>query len=358
MAEMKWYEEGKPVFVMVAINFFLAIVNILLKKVLDEGMNNLVIITYRQCLATSFLAPIAYFWERKSRPKLTSRILCHIFLGAIVGPTLTQYFFLLGIQYTSATFSCAFINVVPVLTFLMALPFGLETVNLKSKAGRAKLLGTVVCVGGAMMLTLYKGLPLTNRPSSQASTQMTNQASSRFSPQKRAERWTIGTIALVAGSIFWSSWFLIQARISKQYPCQYSSTAIMSFFSAIQSAVLSLVIERDISLWVLRGKAAILTVLYARIGICSCDYWTLYSLVGKKQGGPELHDQAPSSGRGGSSSGGTSLSNLVWLLIAHDVKLLESSQKLLGCISFEVQGAENKVLDVKQAKFSLKFFRL
>ncbi|XP_010241528.1 PREDICTED: WAT1-related protein At3g30340-like isoform X3 [Nelumbo nucifera] len=265
MAEMKWYEEGKPVFVMVAINFFLAIVNILLKKVLDEGMNNLVIITYRQCLATSFLAPIAYFWERKSRPKLTSRILCHIFLGAIVGPTLTQYFFLLGIQYTSATFSCAFINVVPVLTFLMALPFGLETVNLKSKAGRAKLLGTVVCVGGAMMLTLYKGLPLTNRPSSQASTQMTNQASSRFSPQKRAERWTIGTIALVAGSIFWSSWFLIQARISKQYPCQYSSTAIMSFFSAIQSAVLSLVIERDISLWVLRGKAAILTVLYAGI---------------------------------------------------------------------------------------------
>ncbi|XP_010271226.1 PREDICTED: WAT1-related protein At3g30340-like [Nelumbo nucifera] len=58
---------------------------------------------------------------------------------------------------------------------------------------------------------------------------------------------------------------LLSPRISKQYPCQYSSTTIMSFFRAIQSAVLSLVIERDISLWVLRGKAAILTVLYAGI---------------------------------------------------------------------------------------------
>lgn len=38
--------------------------------------------------------------------------------------SVTQYLFLVGIEYTSATFSCAFLNMVPVITFLMALPFG------------------------------------------------------------------------------------------------------------------------------------------------------------------------------------------------------------------------------------------
>lgn len=38
--------------------------------------------------------------------------------------TLTQYLFLLGLKFTSATFTCAFINMVPVNTFIMALPFG------------------------------------------------------------------------------------------------------------------------------------------------------------------------------------------------------------------------------------------
>lgn len=37
--------------------------------------------------------------------------------------TLAQYFFLLGFEYTTAAFSCAFINIVPVSTFLLALPF-------------------------------------------------------------------------------------------------------------------------------------------------------------------------------------------------------------------------------------------
>lgn len=56
--------EWKPVFAMVAVDVAFAIVNILLKKVLDEGMNHLVLVTYRQAIATVFIAPIAHFSER------------------------------------------------------------------------------------------------------------------------------------------------------------------------------------------------------------------------------------------------------------------------------------------------------
>ncbi|KAF3434069.1 hypothetical protein FNV43_RR25172 [Rhamnella rubrinervis] len=265
---MKSCDEWKPFTAVIAIDFVFAIVNLLLKKVLDEGMDHLVLVTFRLSIATIFLAPIGYFWERNSRPKLTLRILCYLFLSAIVGSSLTQYFFLLGIQYTSATFASAFVNVVPMITFIMALPFGLETVNLKCNSGNAKVIGTLVSIAGAATLTLYKGVPLFH--SSRTTTQAMVHAV-KLRSTKRAERWTIGSIALVVGSLLWSSWFLLQSNIGKRFPCQYSSTAIMSFFGAIQSAILSFCTGRNLSVWILKGNIQIISVLFAGMvgsGLC------------------------------------------------------------------------------------------
>lgn len=61
---MKSYEEWRPFIVMLAINFAFAGVNILLKKVLDEGINHLVLVTYRLSISAMFLAPIGYYMER------------------------------------------------------------------------------------------------------------------------------------------------------------------------------------------------------------------------------------------------------------------------------------------------------
>ncbi|KAL5096924.1 hypothetical protein RYX36_001251 [Vicia faba] len=260
---MKSCEEWKPFMIMIAIDVSFAIVNILLKKVLEEGMNHLVFITYRLSIATVFVGSIGYFKERNSRPQVTFRILCYLFFSGIVGASVTQYFFLLGIQYTSATFACAFLNMVPVVTFLLALPFGLETVSIKCNSGRAKILGTLVCIVGALMLTLFKGKGLFNFSHSQSSVKL---ASTRT-----PEKWTIGVIALILGTLFWSSWYILQSKISKRYPCQYSSTAIMSFFGAIQSAVICLFIDHDLSIWALSGKIQIIAILYAGIvgsGLC------------------------------------------------------------------------------------------
>ncbi|KAA8516235.1 hypothetical protein F0562_019414 [Nyssa sinensis] len=136
---------------------------------------------------------------------------------------------------------------------------------MKSKHGKAKVLGTLVSVGGALLLTLYKGMPLMNASSS-----------SSIMVEKRkhvtlTEKWAVGSIFLTAGSLMWSSWFLIQARISKSYPCQYSSTAIMSFFSAIQSTILRLIIDRNSSSWIVKGKLEISSIIYSGMvgsGLC------------------------------------------------------------------------------------------
>ncbi|OMO82340.1 Drug/metabolite transporter [Corchorus olitorius] len=245
---MKCCKQWKPVAAMLAVNFALAIANVLLKKILDEGVSHIIILLYRQSISAVFLAPIAYFLERA---------------------TLTQYFFLLGLEYTSATFSCAFINMVPAITFMLALPFGLEKLDIRNKAGRAKVLGTLICLGGAMILTLYKGKTLV-KSNSQTTAHLMNYADVIVSSKKK-EKWAIGSIFLAAGCIFWSSWFLLQANIGKTYPCQYSSTAFLSFFSAIQTAILGLITERDFSKWVLKGKLELITVTYAgMVGSSMC----------------------------------------------------------------------------------------
>ncbi|KAK7318831.1 hypothetical protein RJT34_03538 [Clitoria ternatea] len=265
---MKNFYEWKPFLVMIAIDLSLTMVNILLKQVLEKGMDHMVFITYRLSISTIFLAPISYFRERNGRPPLTFQILCYIFFSAIIGASVTQYFFLLGIQYTSATFACAFVNMVPAITFIMALPFGLETVDIKCKSGKAKIVGTFVCIGGALLLTLYKGKPLfdySQYESAVPPVAMKSAMEQASSSGRVTEKWTIGVTALVMGTLFWSSWFILQSKISKKYPCQYSSTAIMTFFGAMQSAVLGLSTGRNLSTWILKGKIQIITVLYSGI---------------------------------------------------------------------------------------------
>ena len=58
------FNEWKPVAAMLGVYFAFAVVNVAMKKVLTEGMSNLLIVTYRQSISLIFLVPIAYFRER------------------------------------------------------------------------------------------------------------------------------------------------------------------------------------------------------------------------------------------------------------------------------------------------------
>ncbi|KAF8033343.1 hypothetical protein BT93_D2068 [Corymbia citriodora subsp. variegata] len=266
MAAENRSDTWQPFVVMLAIQLALAAVNILLKKVLDGGANPLVLITYRHSISAIFLAPISCVLERNIRPKLTFRILCYLFCSAMLGASISQYLFLLGVQRTSATFSCAFLNLCPVLTFVVALPFRMEVVDIRSSSGIAKVLGSILCIAGVLILALYRGSSLLNHP------QLGPHA---FSPTARlgAERstagWVISSMALFLGTLLWSCWFLVQSCIGKLYPCRYASTAFMSFFGALQAATLaSFSSGRSLSVWVLKDKVEIFTVIYAGT-VCS-----------------------------------------------------------------------------------------
>ncbi|KAI4372139.1 hypothetical protein MLD38_010412 [Melastoma candidum] len=244
---------------MVMVDLGFAVGNVLMKNALEEGLDSLVLITYRMVVSSIFLAPVGYFSERSIRPKLTFRILGCLVLSATLVFVLLQYCFLYGMGRTSATFACAFFNMVPVMTFLMAWPLGLETVNLKQSTGKDKVTGAILCTAGAMTLMLYKGKPLFNHmPLLSASLPKSMTKTTKLG-------WMISSLVLMLGSLSYSGWFILQSYIGKMYPCKYSGTAFMSLFGAIQCAIIASISSsgRDQhSMWVLKGRIEIITVIY------------------------------------------------------------------------------------------------
>ncbi|KAJ6797348.1 WAT1-related protein-like [Iris pallida] len=264
------WQEWKPVVAMLMANVVFATTNTLIKKVIDDGLNQVVLITVRQLLATLFIAPVAYFRERETRPKMTTKIFVYLFFSALLGSSLTQYLFFVGLEYTSATFSCAFLNMVPVFTFILAIPFGLERVNVRSKSGIAKVIGPAVCVAGAMLLTFYQGIALgdTSRHAAEPKEQAAAAAAAAHAALGGAgarEKWTVGTIALFGGTFCWASWFLLQSRLGKKYPALYSSTTVIFFLSFLQAAALTFATQRSVSFLILRRKLEILTLIFAGV---------------------------------------------------------------------------------------------
>lgn len=254
-----FYEKSKPILAMICVQFGFAGMNIITKIAFNQGMSHFVLVVYRHAVATLVLLPFAFILERKTRPILTFRVFCEIFFSALFGATLNQNFYYAALGYTSATFACAMSNMVPALTFVMAIPFGLERLGIRSFAGQAKVLGTIICIGGAMLMTFYKGIAIRLWPSAFH----LKQGNART---HTSENFTKGAMFLVANCISWAIWYIIQAKMTKRYSAKYSSTALMCFLATIQSAIITLIFERDHpSVWVIGWDIKLLTAVYSGI---------------------------------------------------------------------------------------------
>ncbi|KAM0885102.1 hypothetical protein ACQ4PT_030566 [Festuca glaucescens] len=270
-----------PVVVMVALNVVAAVMVSLVKVAMDGGLDPLVLVTLQQLTAALFLGPIAFFRERKSRPKMTMEIFAYLFTSAALGAALRQYMNFVALRYTTATFVTAFSNLAPVLTFLLAAVTRSETLNLRTGTGRAKLAGTLVSLAGAMVLTFYKGVPLTHTHLHHSA----SAAAASPSPLSAAEsgrRWTLGTVAILGNCVCLSCWYLLHGRLAKKYPYVYSCNAFMSTFSFLQVAAIGLCAKRSLAAWLITSKFQILTVLYAGIVACGVSFVLLTWCIEKR----------------------------------------------------------------------------
>ncbi|KAL4187098.1 hypothetical protein AMTRI_Chr09g37480 [Amborella trichopoda] len=257
----------KPILVMVAVQIVFAGLDLLVKDVLDKGMSPFILVTYRQSIGAIFIGPIAYPIERKkrSRNKITLSIFRLLFVSGIIGSAFNQILFFVGLQHTSATYACAFIDLVPVVTFLLSLLFRLESINLKSKVDIAKAVGTHVCVAGATLFMLYRGRIFTLWHGNMGLQYHNYQLS-----MVQSENRTLGSMALVGGCICWLARYIIEAKIDTRYPLKYTTNAFMSLFGAILSAILTLSVDRKPSYWALKGHMELITIIYSVSSLLHC----------------------------------------------------------------------------------------
>ncbi|KAH6766977.1 hypothetical protein C2S52_017960 [Perilla frutescens var. hirtella] len=254
----------KPTLIMILVQTILALATIGYKLALNDGMRLPVLVAYRFMFGAAFIVPVAFFVERKKRPKLTWKIIFYGFLCGLFGGALGQNLYLKSLALTSATFASAMMNLVPAMTFIVAICLRLEKLGWNSSAGKAKVFGTVMGIGGAMLLTLYKG-PQLNMWNTNINLLQTSTTHHQPHAHQSSHDLAFGVVLALASCVCYSLWLIVQAKAAVHYPCPYSITAMMAMWASIQAAFFALCTEKDWSNWIMGWDIRLLTVSVAGI---------------------------------------------------------------------------------------------
>ncbi|PON91449.1 Plant-drug/metabolite exporter [Trema orientale] len=267
----------KPFVAVILLQFGFAGLSIITKFALNQGISQHVLVPYRHAVAAAVIAPFALVLERKTRPKMTYAIFTKIMFLGLLEPVIDQNLFYTGMKSTTATFAAAMSNILPAFVFLLAWIFRLEKVDIKRIHSLAKVLGTIVTVGGAMFMTLFNGPMLSlpwAKPDSHhhSSTTANNQV-----PIK-------GSLMIAAGCVGWSSFMILQAITLKSYPAELSLTVFICLAGATQGSLVAVALEwGNPAAWSIGLDAMLLATLYSGI-VCSGFTYYVQGIVMKEKG--------------------------------------------------------------------------
>ncbi|XP_057982834.1 WAT1-related protein At3g28050-like [Malania oleifera] len=226
--------------------------NTLYKAATWTGMNYYVFIVYAYAIAALLLLPSPFITHRKGLlPPLNFSVLYKIGLLGLVGST-SQIMGYKGINYSSPTLASAISNLTPAFTFILAILFRMEKVALRSSSSQAKIMGTIVSISGAFVVTLYKGPAIVI--SSSPSKSLHSLASSQ-------SNWVLGSLYLTTEYLLIPVWYIIQAKIMTEYPSELTVVFFYNLCVAIVAAVAGLVAEVDLSAWRVGLNIALISIL-------------------------------------------------------------------------------------------------
>ncbi|WMV20850.1 hypothetical protein MTR67_014235 [Solanum verrucosum] len=254
MMEIKKKLKGSNVLIgMLTVQVITTGLQLLSKVILSHGTFVFALMTYRHVVATLCIAPFALIWERDSlMKKVTWSVLFWLFMIALTGIIMAMGLFYYGLKETSATYATNFLNLIPIVTFIFSTVSRVEKLRLKTRLGKIKLLGAMLCLAGALTITLYKGKVF------YISHHHKYQNSSNDHEHKLR-----GTIFLMCSCMSYGCWFLIQSKVSKVFPYKYSATFIISIIATIQSAIIGLSVDRRKASWKLGLNMQLITIFYS-----------------------------------------------------------------------------------------------
>ncbi|XP_062074826.1 WAT1-related protein At1g44800-like [Humulus lupulus] len=152
-----------------------------------------------------------------------------------------------GIRDTTTTYATNFLNLIPVVTFILSISFRLEKVNVHTKAGKVKSLGAVICVADALTTSLYNGeaFYIGHHHHDHSSHIITSMPSN--------SHWVRDTLMLLSSCFSYSACMVSHtSEVDECIPSQ-----------VLQSVVLGLCLETSVAAWRLDLDLQLLTIVYS-----------------------------------------------------------------------------------------------
>ncbi|CAH8359836.1 unnamed protein product [Eruca vesicaria subsp. sativa] len=254
------WREMKAITAMVVVQIATAVLNILFKLAVVDGMEPRVLVAYRLFFATLFMLPLSFVFQREKRPEFTWNLLLLALLSGLLGAVLPSIFSITGLSLTSATFASAAAVLTPLITFVLA-AFLRQSVRFGTREGKAKVFGTLLGVGGAFVFILYRGKDI-HIWSTHIDLMNKSHDSSRDATSHHIS--LLGALFVFGGNFSYAFWLLLQA-ISKQFGGAYWNATLMNLTGSVVAVIIALCWNCDLKEWKLGWNIRLFTIAYASI---------------------------------------------------------------------------------------------
>ncbi|TYK05794.1 WAT1-related protein [Cucumis melo var. makuwa] len=177
-----------------------------------------------------------------------------------------------GLKYVTPTFSTAMSNCIPALSFFFAWVFRMEKVDVRRFSSQAKILGTAVTVGGAMIMTFVEG-PKLRFPWTHEHSTLYNHPSTPSSNVNNKDSFK-GVILIIIAILGASVACIIQAIVLKSYPLGLVVTFMVCIVGVVEGTVVALAKEwNNPPVWSIHFDFQLLSFLYAGIAMSGFAYF-------------------------------------------------------------------------------------
>ena len=132
--------------------------NYIAAKIVFRELPPLLTMCWRTIISAALIIPIYWFQSRKAEPRWTWREVRIVFIMGVLGTTLNQFFWTIGVARTTVVHSSMIMGTTPLWVLLMARILGIERITLPKVGGMA------IAMAGLAMLQIFRPSVSANGP--------------------------------------------------------------------------------------------------------------------------------------------------------------------------------------------------